>query len=90
MNSQLTTGKAVTAEILMNMIGYLAAITDMGNKMESDYSKLNRQVNAEFGEVKQKVMMHQGAIEVLTTKPERGQAGSARGILANKSVASLC
>ena len=93
----------MTAEILVNVIGYLAAIADMGNRIEndcskmnkqmieefSDYSKMNKQMIAEVGEVKQKVMMHQGAIEVLTTKPERGQAGSARGILENKSVTSL-
>ena len=89
MNSQLTAGTAVTAEILMSVIAYLAAITDMGNRMESDHSKLNMQVTAEFEEVKQKVLVHQGAIEVLTARPERGHTGSARGILENKSVTSL-
>ena len=70
-SSQLTAGKAVTAEIMMNVIGYLAAIADMGNRMEGDHSKLNMQVMAEFGEVKQKILVHQGAIEVLSTSQKR-------------------
>ena len=75
-SSQLTAGKAVTAEIMMNVIGYLAAIADMGNRMEGDHSKLNmrvmtefgevkQKISTEFGEVKQKILVHQGAIEVL-------------------------
>ena len=53
-NNKLTAGTAVTAEILMSVITYLAAITDMGNKIESDHTKLNMQVMAEFNDVKQK------------------------------------
>ena len=67
-NSQLTAGTAVTAEVLTNVITHLAAITDLGNKMESDQSKMNMHVMAEFREVKQKALVHQGALDVLTTK----------------------
>ena len=88
-NSQLTAGTAVTAEVLMNLTNYLAAVTDIGNRTESEYSRLIRQLTADFGEVRQRVLMHQGAIDVLTTKPEKGHAGITRGILENKSVASL-
>ena len=69
-NSQLTAGKSVTAEILPNVIGYLAAIADMGNRIENDCTKMNKQMIEEFSdyskkmiaevkEVKQKVMVHQ-------------------------------
>ena len=41
----------MTAEVVMNVTTYLAAITDLGNRMESDHSKLNMQVMADYGEV---------------------------------------
>ena len=92
-NSQLTAGKAVTAEILMIVIGYLAAITDMGNRMESqvttEFGEVGQTMSTEFGEVKQKILVHQGAIEVLAARPEKNHTGGARGILENKSVTSL-
>ena len=39
----------MTSEVLKNVITYLAAISDMGNRMENDYAKLNMQTAAEFG-----------------------------------------
>ena len=88
-NSQLAAGTAVTADVLMNVITFLAAIADLGSSLENDHSKLNMQVMGDFGEVKQKILMHQGAIEVLTTRPEKSQSGGTRGILENKSVTNL-
>ena len=88
-NNQLTAETAMTAEIVRNVFTYLAAIADTGNKMESDHSKMNVQVTAEFVEVMQKILMHQGALEILAAKPEKAHTGGARGVLENKSVTNL-
>ena len=77
---------------MANVITYLSAIADMGNRMENDHMKLNMQnmqVMAKFGEVEQKILVRQGAIEVLTTRPEKNHTGSTRAILEHKSVTNL-
>ena len=88
-STQLASGTVTTAEVLKNAMPYMAAMADLGIRMENDYAKLNMQTAAEFGEVRQKVLVHQGAIEVLTAKPVKSHTGGARGILENKSVSSL-
>ena len=88
-STQLASGTVTTAEILKNVLPYIAAVADLGIRMENDHAKLGMQTATEFGEVKQKVLIHQGAIEVRTNKPAKSHAGGARGILENKSVTNL-
>ena len=88
-NSQLTAGMTVKAEVIMNVITYLAAIIDVGSKIENDQSKMSMQAAVDIGEIRQKILMHNGAIEVLTKKTEKDHTGAARGILENKSATSL-
>ena len=88
-SAQLAAGATTSADILKSMMPYMAAVADLGIKMENDHVNLGTQVATEFVEVKQKVLMHQGAIEVLTNKPTKSGTGGARGILESKSVSSL-
>ena len=96
--SQLTASKAVTAELMMNVITYLAVITHLGSRQEAelakvgaDQSKITSQIVIQLGEVKEKVTAQQGAIDVLSRGGgQRGpHPGSTRGILENKSVSNL-
>ena len=86
---QLAAGTAMSAEIMGSVLAQLVLFMDIMTKLESGHQVLNTQVVAEFGEMKQQVLVHQGAIEVLTARPEKGHTGGARGILENKSVTSL-
>ena len=78
---QLASGTVMSAEIMGSVLAQLVLFVDIKTKLESGHRVLNTQVMAEFGEVKQKVLVHQGAIEVLTARPENGHTGRARGIL---------
>ena len=88
-STQLASGTVTSADILKSVLPYILAMADIGIRMENDHANLGAQMVTEFGEVKQKVLIHQGAIEVRTNKPAKSHAGGARGILENKSVTNL-
>ena len=56
---QLEAGKAMSAEIVKNVLAQLVPFMDIMARLESGHQVLNTQVLAEFGEVKQKVLVHQ-------------------------------
>ena len=88
-STQLAAGTVTSADILKSVLPYILAVADIGIRMENDHANLGAQVVTEFGEVKQKVLIHQGAIEVRTNKPAKSHTGGTRGILENKSVTNL-
>ena len=89
--NQLASSGTITAEVIGNVLTYLAVITDLGSKMEADQYKITTQIAIDFGEVKEKVSTQQGAIDVLASGGgQRGaHRGSMQGILENKSVGNL-
>ena len=88
-STQLASGTVSSADILKNVMPYILAVADLGIKMENDHANLGAQMVTEVGEVKQSVLLHQGAVDVLTNKPAKSHTGSTRGILENKSVTNL-
>ena len=88
-STQLASGAVTSADILKSVLPRILAVADIGVRMENDHANLGAQMVTEFGEVKQKVLIHQGAIEVLTNKPAKGHGGGTRGILESKSVTNL-
>ena len=89
--NQVMSSKAITEEVIGNVLTYLAVMTDLGSKLEADQYKITSQIAVEFGEVREKVSTQQGAIDVLARGDgQRGaHPGSTRGILENKSVGNL-
>ena len=63
--NQLASSGTITAEVIGNVLTYLAVMTDLGSKLEADQFKITSQVAIDFGEVKEKVIARQGALEVL-------------------------
>ena len=74
-STQLAAGTVTSADILKSVLPYISAVADLGIKMESNHANLGARVATEFVEVEQKVLMHQGAIEVLTNKPAKSHTG---------------
>ena len=75
---QLAEGTTTSADILKNLMPYITAVADAGMRMETEQTNIGA-----------RVLLHQGAIDVLTNRPAKSQAGSVRGILECKSVSSL-
>merc|ERR1711911_39541 len=55
----------VTAEVLGKVFTYLSVMTDLGSKLEVDQYQITSQIAVDFGEVREKVVAQQGAIDVL-------------------------
>ena len=64
--NQVMSSKTVTAEVMGNVLTYLAVMTDLGSQLEVDQYKITSQIATDFGEVREKVVAQQGAIDVLT------------------------
>ena len=75
---QLAEGATTTADILKNLLPYMTAVVDIGSRMENEQTNMGA-----------RVLLHQGAIDVLTNMPAKSHTGGMRGILESKSVSSL-
>ena len=75
---QLAEGTTTSADILKNLMPYITAVADAGMRMEAEQTNIGA-----------RVLLHQGAIDVLTNRPAKSQAGGVRGILECKSVSNL-
>merc|ERR1711873_342844 len=77
-SAQLAAGATSSADVLKNLMPYVTAIVDIGTRMENEQTNMGA-----------RVLLHQGALDVLTNKPTKSHTGSMRGILENKSVSNL-
>ena len=89
--NQVMSDGNVTAEVLGKVFTYLSVMTDLGSKLEVDQYQITSQIAVDFGEVREKVVAQQGAIDVLARGGvQRGaHPGGTQGILENKSVGNL-
>ena len=50
--NQVMSNKTITAEVIGNVLTYLAVMTDLESKLEADQYKITSQIAIDFGEVR--------------------------------------